>query len=123
MVVLKLFCIVFERNFMEKHSISIDAKLYSEISEYCKINGLKVANFCNELLSNAFSVEKYGDIPFGVFKNEPQIEEKEEEMSVEVKEAPAEEKVEEKEPEVKVIAKSQARPNRVAPKPRKRILN
>ena len=51
---------------MSKHSISIDDKLYEEISEYCKLNSLKINAFCNKLLKNGLNTEKYGDIPFGM---------------------------------------------------------
>lgn len=48
------------------HSISINDKLYNDIKDYCKLNKIKVTNFCNELLEKSFNNLKYGDIPFGV---------------------------------------------------------
>ena len=49
---------------MAKHSIQISNELYSEIFEYCKINGLKVSNFITEMVRKQFMIEKYGDTPF-----------------------------------------------------------
>lgn len=49
---------------MAKHSIQISNELYSEIFEYCKINGLKIGQFINDLLAKQFIIEKYGDTPF-----------------------------------------------------------
>lgn len=71
-----------------------DEKLYSEIVEYCKENGLKVAEFCTDLLFGAFAVEKYGDTPFGVVKAEPVKPRVEPVVEVkEVEKAPTEPKV------------------------------
>lgn len=50
---------------MERHSITIDEKLYAEIASYCKINGEKISTFCSDLLRKGFMEKKYGDIPFG----------------------------------------------------------
>lgn len=44
----------------------LDTKLHNEIKEYCKLNGLKVNSFINELLKKAFMREKYGETPFNV---------------------------------------------------------
>jgi hypothetical protein len=55
---------------MAKHSIQItDSKLYDNIVEYCKINGLKVSFLCTDMLRKQFLVEKYGDVPFGSFQD------------------------------------------------------
>lgn len=44
--------------------VEIENKLYSEIKEYCKLNGLVIKDFINKLLKKAFTVEKYGEKPF-----------------------------------------------------------
>jgi hypothetical protein len=46
--------------------VEIENKLYSEIKEYCKLNGLIIKDFINKLLKKAFTVEKYGDKPFSI---------------------------------------------------------
>lgn len=46
--------------------VEIENKLYSEIKEYCKLNGLVIKDFINKLLKKAFTVEKYGDKPFSI---------------------------------------------------------
>lgn len=46
--------------------VEIENKLYSEIKEYCKLNGLVIKDFINKLLKKAFTIEKYGDKPFSV---------------------------------------------------------
>ena len=57
---------------MVKKSISIDEKLYSEIKEYCKLNGLKLNEFVESLLRKTFTLEKFGDVPFGKVDEEPE---------------------------------------------------
>ena len=44
--------------------MEIDKKLYGDIKEYCKRNGLKTAEYVNSLLKNAFMLDKYGVSPF-----------------------------------------------------------
>lgn len=44
--------------------VEIENKLYSEIKEYCKLNGLVIKDFINKLLKKAFTIEKYGEKPF-----------------------------------------------------------
>lgn len=89
---------------MEGSSVKIEAELYKEILEYCKVNGLKINKFCNDLLREKFMIEKYGDVPFGIFddnkvselKPEPKIEEVKIEQPVKIeepKDAPKEEKM------------------------------
>ena len=51
-----------------KHNVSISAKLYKEIKDYCTLNELKVNVFVEELLRKAFNVEKFGDAPFIKFR-------------------------------------------------------
>jgi hypothetical protein len=46
--------------------LEIDKKLYNDIKEYCKLNGLKVGVFINNLLRKAFNIEKYGNTPFSI---------------------------------------------------------
>lgn len=57
---------------MVKKSISIDEKLYSEIKEYCELNGLKLNEFVESLLRKTFTLEKFGDVPFGKVDEEPE---------------------------------------------------
>ena len=47
--------------------MQLDKKLYDEINEYCKINGLKTRDFIHKKLQEAFLLEKYGDKPFFSF--------------------------------------------------------
>lgn len=97
----------------EKHSVSIDAKLYQDIKEYCQLNSLKLNRFVNEMINKQFMIEKYGDAPFADFRKkieentieiDPQIQqaiadnfwemlesEKEEEIKEEIVEKPKEE--------------------------------
>lgn len=44
--------------------MEIDKKLHEEIKEYCKLNGLKTAEYVNSLLKKAFMMDKYGVSPF-----------------------------------------------------------
>lgn len=55
---------------MANHSISINENLYNEIKQYCDLNGLKPSVLCNDLLKKGLTELKYGDIPFGVIKND-----------------------------------------------------
>lgn len=48
----------------EKHSVSISEKLYNEIKEYCQLNELKLNIFVEDLIRDAFNVERYGATPF-----------------------------------------------------------
>ena len=54
----------------EKHNIRISEKIYSQIKEYCISNELKFSDYIEHLLDLAFSLERYGDVPFGTFKVE-----------------------------------------------------
>lgn len=45
-----------------------DNKLYDQIVEYCKINGLKVSNLITEMVRKQFMIEKYGDTPFTTYE-------------------------------------------------------
>lgn len=44
--------------------MELDKKLYTEINEFCKLNGLKTRDFIHKILKEAFLREKYGDSPF-----------------------------------------------------------
>lgn len=44
--------------------MEIDKKLYGEIKEYCKLNGIKPSEYINGLLKKAFMEDKYGIAPF-----------------------------------------------------------
>ena len=61
----------------ERTQVSISRKLYTDIKEYCTLNGLKLSEYVDGLLKDAFLRDKYGDRPF--VANKPhEIEEKEE---------------------------------------------
>jgi hypothetical protein len=53
---------------MGKHRIEISDDLYSDILEYCKLNGLKIGSFINDLLTKQFAIEQYGDTPFANYE-------------------------------------------------------
>lgn len=59
---------------MKSTRIKIDEKLYFSISEYCKINNLKIEDYVNSLLKKKFMVDKYGDRPAGNTQVVPQKE-------------------------------------------------
>lgn len=44
--------------------MEVDKKLYEEIKEYCKLNGIKPSEYVNSLLKKAFMEDKYGVSPF-----------------------------------------------------------
>ena len=44
--------------------MEIDKKLHDDIKAYCKLNGLKMTEYINKLLRQAFNVDKYGSSPF-----------------------------------------------------------
>lgn len=44
--------------------MEIDKKLHDEIKAYCKLNGLKMNEYINKLLRNAFNIDRYGISPF-----------------------------------------------------------
>lgn len=45
-----------------------DNDLYRKISDYCKINGLKISKFVTEMLRKQFMIEQYGDTPFMTYE-------------------------------------------------------
>ena len=45
-----------------------DENLYRKISDYCKINNLKISKFITEMLRKQFMIEQYGDTPFTTYK-------------------------------------------------------
>ena len=49
---------------MAKKSVQIDEKLHAEVTEFCKIKGIKVTDFCNDAVKNWLQNEKFGDAPF-----------------------------------------------------------
>ena len=55
--------------------ISIPDGLHSDITEYCRLNGLKISQFCSEILSEGLSIAKYGDTPFTSYDKSPIREE------------------------------------------------
>ena len=58
-------------------TIAINEDLYNEISEYCKLNKITIKDFSEKALKNSLMLEKYGDIPFGGFKEFPKVKEPE----------------------------------------------
>lgn len=71
---------------MAAHSVLINNDLYEEIKEYCDLNGIKPSILCNDLLKKALTELKYGDIPFGVIKNEHISEHKNEQINERINE-------------------------------------
>lgn len=45
-----------------------DENLYRKISDYCKINNLKISKFITEMLRKQFMIEQYGDTPFTTYE-------------------------------------------------------
>lgn len=60
MFIFKYFCI-FVQNMIH---MEIDKKLHDDIKAYCKLNGLKMNEYINKLLRNAFNIDRYGISPF-----------------------------------------------------------
>ncbi len=71
---------------MAAHSVLINNDLYEEIKEYCGLNGIKPSILCNNLLKKALTELKYGDIPFGIIKNERITEQKNEQTNEQINE-------------------------------------
>jgi hypothetical protein len=45
-----------------------DDNLHRKISDYCKINNLKISKFITEMLRKQFMIEQYGDTPFTTYE-------------------------------------------------------
>lgn len=45
-----------------------DDNLHRKISDYCKINDLKISKFVTEMLRRQFMIEQYGDTPFTTYE-------------------------------------------------------
>lgn len=60
MFIFRYFCI-FVQNM---NHMDIDKKLHDDIKAYCKLNGLKMNEYINKLLRNAFNIDRYGISPF-----------------------------------------------------------
>ena len=58
-------------------NIAINEDLYNEILEYGKLNKITIKDFSEKALKNSLMLEKYGDIPFGGFKEFPKVKEPE----------------------------------------------
>lgn len=58
-------------------TIAINEDLYNEILEYCKLNKITIKDFSEKALKSSLMLEKYGDIPFGGFKEFPKVKEPE----------------------------------------------
>ena len=61
----------------EKHSVSIDGKLYSDLKEYCDYNHLKLNAYVEELIRKQFTVEKFGTSPFDMMGGSPYMSQQE----------------------------------------------
>ena len=46
--------------------ITVDSRIYNEISDYCKENAMDVNRFVDSLLRRGFATEKYGPTPCGL---------------------------------------------------------
>lgn len=49
--------------------MELDKKLHDDIKAYCKLNGLKMNDYINKLLRQAFNIDKYGISPFSQSSN------------------------------------------------------
>lgn len=49
--------------------MEINKKLHDEIKEYCKLNNLKMGEYVNKLLRQAFNIDKFGISPFMTREN------------------------------------------------------
>ena len=49
--------------------MEINKKLHDEIKEYCKLNNLKMGDYINKLLRQAFNIDKFGISPFMTREN------------------------------------------------------
>lgn len=58
-------------------TIAINEDIYNEILEYCKLNKITIKDFSEKALKSSLMLEKYGDIPFGGFKELPNAKEPE----------------------------------------------
>lgn len=64
-------------NDTKKHEgtyIEINKLLIKDIKEYCSLNDLKLTDFINSLLKDAFMKEKYGDSPFDMISGKQEVE-------------------------------------------------
>ena len=59
--------------------MEVDKNLYKEIKEYCDLNGIKVKDYVNSLLQEAFMKDKYGEFPGVVIKQDNKAVDKAEE--------------------------------------------
>lgn len=50
-------------------SVKINMKLYTELSEYCKINSVSIVEYVNKAVQDSLTKDKYGDIPFGLIEH------------------------------------------------------
>ena len=66
-------------------TIAINEDLYNEMLEYCKLNKITIKDFSEKALKNSLMLEKYGDIPFGGFKEFPKVKEPEHIVAVDGK--------------------------------------
>ena len=55
-------------------TIRVQEDVFNEIAEYCKLNELKITDFCSEKLKEVVLVEKYGDTPFGTMITKKQVD-------------------------------------------------
>lgn len=52
------------------HNVTINDTLYDDLRSYCQLNGLKISTFCNDCISKALTISKYGDTPFMNYDDE-----------------------------------------------------
>jgi hypothetical protein len=69
---------------MNFKTIRIREDVYNKISDYCKLNNLKITDFCSEKLENSILIEQYGDTPFGTMIETKQETKKLEEKPVKI---------------------------------------
>ena len=98
--------------------MEIDKKLHDDIKAYCKLNGLKMNEYINKLLRNAFNIDRYGISPFSnnkveIIKDEKPLTPNETLVSIEKKEEGI------KEEEIKTSENDEYKLVEIKPKKRK----
>lgn len=67
-------------------SITLKDKLYEDLQSFCKLNGIKINDFCNQAILSELNRRKFGDIPFGVISDDKTNEQKNEQISEQISE-------------------------------------
>lgn len=62
-------------------SITLKDKIYEDLQSFCKLNGIKINDFCNQAILSELNRRKFGDIPFGFISDDKTNEQKNEQIS------------------------------------------